>query len=271
MKFEKRSVFGWGASAAGYGPCKNGLVVHYDGSNQNLAGKSHASCRAYWRATRTFHMGPSRGWADIGYSYACCPHGYVMEGRGWQRQQAAQPGGNSTWTSVTFMSGPSEKPTAAQVTAFKELRAWLRGKGLAAAIRGHRDFISTSCPGSILYGMVRDGSLTGAAQEDDMPLTKDDVLKIWNTDGVVPAPASSSTAKDNPTWKASSHIADINERLRRVESLVAALASQAPDVDEDAVVAGVLAGLTPAKIAAAIPAELAEQVVTALGDRLNPT
>lgn len=160
MKLERRSSFGWGATAAGSAPCRNGLVVHYDGSNQNLAGKTHTACRDYWKRTRKFHMG-GRGWRDIGYSYAVCPHGIVMEGRGFGREQAAQPGGNTTWTSCTFMSGPKEKPTAEQVKAFKELRSYLRGRGLKAAIRGHRDFISTSCPGSILYGMVKDRSLEG--------------------------------------------------------------------------------------------------------------
>jgi len=168
VKLERRSVFGWPATAAGSAPCKNGLVVHYDGSNLGLAGKAHTSCQAYWKATRKFHMGPARGWLDIGYSFGVCPHGIVMEGRGWQRQQAAQPGGNTTWTSATFMSGDAEHPTDAQVAAFKELRAWLRGKGLGAGIKGHRDFISTSCPGSILYSMVKDGALTGAAEEDDV-------------------------------------------------------------------------------------------------------
>jgi hypothetical protein len=169
MKLERRSVFGWPATAAVSAPCKNGLVVHYDGSNLGLAGKDHSSCRAYWKATRKFHMGPARGWLDIGYSFGVCPHGIVMEGRGWQRTQAAQPGGNTSWTSCTFMSGDAEKPTAAQIEAFKELRAWLRDKGLASAIKGHKDFISTSCPGSILYRMVRDGSLTGAPTSPGTP------------------------------------------------------------------------------------------------------
>ncbi len=161
LKLEKRSVFGWPATAARSAACKNGLVVHYDGSNQGLAGKAHSACRTYWKNTRKFHMN-TRGWADIGYSYACCPHGYVLEGRGWQREQAAQPGGNTTWTSCTFMGGPSEKPTAAQVEAFKALRAWLRGKGLGSAISYHSKFISTSCPGSILRGMVTSGALSGS-------------------------------------------------------------------------------------------------------------
>lgn len=166
MELEKRAVFGWPATAAGYAPCDNGLVVHYDGSDQGLAAKGHDACRTYWKNTRKFHMNTNE-WADIGYSFAVCVHGIVLEGRGWQRVQAAQPGGNTTWTSVTFMSGPSESPTTAQVDAFKELRSWLRGKGLGTAIRGHRDFISTSCPGDRLYAMVKNGSLTGAPKEDD--------------------------------------------------------------------------------------------------------
>lgn len=159
MKLEKRSSFSWPATPnVPTAPCKNGLVAHYDGSDQGLAGKPHSACRTYWKNTRRFHMG-TRGWSDIGYAYAVCPHQIVMEGRGFGRVQAAQPGGNSTWTSVTFMSGPGERPTDKQIQAFRELRAWLRSRGLKAAVKGHRDFISTSCPGTIIYGMVRDGTL----------------------------------------------------------------------------------------------------------------
>ena len=254
MKLEKRSAFGWPATAAGYAPCKNGLVVHYDGSNQGLAGKPHSACRAYWKATRRFHMGPARGWLDIGYSFGVCPHGIVMEGRGWQRQQAAQPGGNTTWTSVTFMSGDAEKPTAAQINAFRELRAWLRGKGLGSAIKGHRDFISTSCPGSILYGMVKSGALTGAPEgEDDMPSVED----IWEWDGI-PSPRNASTHKKNPTWKPSSFLQENAERIRDLQVAVAAngaaitelaktVAALAADrgqaVDADALVARIKAAI----------------------------
>ncbi|MEW2354972.1 hypothetical protein [Spirillospora sp. NPDC029432] len=105
-----------------------------------------------------------------GNSFSACPHGYVMEGRGLNRQQAAQPGGNSTWYSCTLMSGPDESPTDAQVQAVRELRAWLMGKGVAGAVRGHRDFISTSCPGDRLYRLVKNGTFGKApSEEDDMP------------------------------------------------------------------------------------------------------
>ncbi|MFC9976177.1 peptidoglycan recognition family protein [Spirillospora sp. NPDC127200] len=225
MKLEKRSVFGWPGTAAGTAPCRNGLVVHYDGADQGLAGKSHGACRTYWRNTRAFHMGPSRGWIDIGYSFAVCPHGVVMEGRGFGRVQAAQPGGNSTWTSVTFCSGDGERPTSEQVDAFKELRAWLRGRGLGAAIRGHRDFISTSCPGSVLYGMVRDGSLTGSPQEDDMPSVKD----VWLTDGIIESPPETA-AGGNKYWTPGSYLvwgyrqdAETNAKVKSLEAKVQSL------------------------------------------------
>lgn len=173
MKLEKRSSFGWPTTTAASAPCRNGLVVHYnDKPPMHFASKPHSACREYWKNTRTFHMN-GRGWRDIGYSFAACAHGIVMEGRGWQREQAAQPGGNTTWTSVTFMSGEGEHPTAAQIEAFRELRAWLRGKGLAAAISYHGRFISTSCPGSVLRGMVTSGALAGSPSKPSAPAGAD--------------------------------------------------------------------------------------------------
>lgn len=159
LKIETRASFGWGPVAAGAADIRNGLVAHYDGSDQGLANKPHSACRAYWVSTRKFHMGPERRWNDIGYSYGVCPHGIVMEGRGLNRVQAAQPGGNSTWYSCTFMSGPDDLVTLAQKEAFRLLRAWLMGKGVAGAVKGHRDFVSTSCPGEDIYRMVRSGEL----------------------------------------------------------------------------------------------------------------
>src|SRR5690606_12507787 len=115
MKLERRSVFGWGATAAGHAPCDRGLVIHYDSGNLGLHAKDHSACRTYWKNTRRFHMGPSRGWADLGYAFRVCPHGIVMEGRGAKRAQAAQPGGNTTWTSCTLMTGPAEDITPAAI------------------------------------------------------------------------------------------------------------------------------------------------------------
>ncbi|MEU6725453.1 N-acetylmuramoyl-L-alanine amidase [Nonomuraea wenchangensis] len=173
MRIVPRSEFGWGSSGAAYAKPTRGLVIHYDGSNQGLAGKPHSACITYWKNTRRFHTGPSRQWVDIGYSYGACPHGFVFEGRGLLKTQAAQPSGNTTWYSCTLMSGPDEQPTPEQINAVRELRAWLMGRGVAGAVKGHRDFYSTDCPGNRLYQMVKDGTF---AQKP--------------TDGVTPAASS---------------------------------------------------------------------------------
>jgi hypothetical protein len=138
------------------------LVIHYDSANQNLANKPHSACIAYWKATRKFHTGSSRGWVDIGYSFMACPHGHVLEGRGLFRTQAAQPGGNSTYYSCTLATGPRDAITDEQINAVRELRQWLMEPvtSIAGTVKGHRDFIATSCPGDAAYAMVRNGTFT---------------------------------------------------------------------------------------------------------------
>jgi hypothetical protein len=114
-----------------------------------------------------FHMGSARDWADIGYSFGVCPH-YVLEGRGKDRAQAAQPGGNSTWYSCTFMTGPGEQIHPGQIQNFRELRAWLMSDDVAAAIRPHSSFVTTGCPGDVLRDMINNGSLTTGAVPVDL-------------------------------------------------------------------------------------------------------
>lgn len=157
--FISRADLGWGLTGASYANPTQGLVIHYDSSNLGLADKPHSACLQYWHNTRAFHMGPARGWADVGYSFMSCPHDYILEGRGLNRQQAAQPGGNSTHYSVTLATGPDEGIPEAQVNAVRRLREWLmREHGVSGRVLGHRDFISTSCPGNKAYRMVQDGT-----------------------------------------------------------------------------------------------------------------
>jgi hypothetical protein len=220
MQFVRRADFGWGSSGASYAHPTRGLVIHHDGSDQGLAGKPHSACVTYWKNTRRFHTGPSRQWVDIGYSFGACPHGYVFEGRGLSKTQAAQPTGNTTYYSCTLMSGPGEKPTQAQIEAVRELRAWLMSKGVGGLVKGHRDFYSTSCPGDDLYRLVQNGTFskppTSAtrAEEDDMASPKD----IWDHEITVPW-----GTKDNPQWQADSLLVEANKRIRDLEAKVDAL------------------------------------------------
>jgi len=190
MHLVKRSEFGWGLSAAPHANLNKGLVIHYDGPGLNLTHKPHSACIAYWKAIRIFHM-RSHGWLDIGYSYGACPHGFVFEGRGVDKQQAAEPGGNSSYYSCTLMLGDGEVPLSTQIEATRELHKWLMDvHGNASTVKGHRDFNSTSCPGSILYKMVQDGTFKKAPFTKpigkDWPYAKDTLMqKGWtHSEGV---------------------------------------------------------------------------------------
>lgn len=162
-KYVSRSDLGWGASPASKANPRSGLVIHYDSGDQRLADKPHSACLTYWRNTRNFHTGPSRGWVDIGYSWMACAHGFVLEGRGLQRQQAAQPGGNATHYSVTLATGITDDITEDQINAVRELRVWLRDDHENnGRVLKHSDFIATSCPGPKASKMVDDGIFTMA-------------------------------------------------------------------------------------------------------------
>lgn len=143
-------------------PCDAGLVLHYDGSATGipLSHSRHTACIAYWVSTRQLHMRTPRNWLDIGYSFGVCPHNVRFEGRGWGREQAAQPGGNTVWTSCTLMLRPHEMPTPEQIEGVRNLRYDLMRKGMKAGIRPHSSFISTDCPGDIIREMIGHGTFT---------------------------------------------------------------------------------------------------------------
>ncbi|MEV2274024.1 peptidoglycan recognition family protein [Nocardiopsis sp. NPDC049922] len=154
-----RTYFGWSASSpADYADPESGLVVHYNGPATGLTG--HGDCVAYWKATRDGHVS-GNGWADIGYSFGISTEGGIFEGRGLNRYQAAQgtTSGNRNWYSVSLMIGEGERPTDAQIDGVRRLRARLMSEhGVSGRVLGHRDFSSTSCPGSLLYDLVEDGT-----------------------------------------------------------------------------------------------------------------
>lgn len=164
----QRSAFGWKAFKGEVSNTNLGIVVHYDGSNTGLAKKPHSECMAYWVRVDRDHR--AKGWNGVGYSYMVCPHGEIMEGRGYGYVQAAQKSekgkkqnGNERYVSCTFASGPKESPTAAQIEAFRVLVTFLERKGMKRAVFVHNDFTSTECPGDNLEKLARSGKLL----EDD--------------------------------------------------------------------------------------------------------
>ncbi len=140
----------------------------------HVAPKAAATRKAKFTILREPHEGrvwcvrtPNNTWLArregtvyfTGNSFMSCAHGYVMEGRGLYKTQAAQPGGNTTHYSVTLATGPTDLITPEQINAVRELRQWLTEEyDNAGTVLGHRDFVSTSCPGDRAYALVREGT-----------------------------------------------------------------------------------------------------------------
>lgn len=108
----------------------------------------------------------------------------------------------------------------------------------------------------------------GVYQEVDMALTNTDVDLLLKRD-VIPNPYGDVAKNPNITvGTALRAAAQADVKLSQVLVLLQALAGR-DFTDEPAIIAGVLAGLDPAAIAALIPAELARQVADELAARLQ--
>lgn len=167
VRWVTRDDLGWGSTPAPHAQADQGLVAHYHGeSHLDLRNRPHEDCWSTWREVRSWHTS-GNGWLDIGYSYGVCPHAYTFVGRGFQRRQAAQPGGNTTWTSVYLFVGGSEPPTDVQLDQLAALRSNLRGRGIQDGTSIHSRFSSTSCPGPTLTAKHNDGSLWAGDSERD--------------------------------------------------------------------------------------------------------
>lgn len=117
---------------------------------------------AEWvRQIQAFHMGPQRGWADIGYNFLIDVYGNVFEGRGWNYAGAHCPGFNTRGIGVCFLGdddpGVNDVSDAAK-TSFKLLYQQaekITPKHLQ--VLGHRDGKPTGCPGDELYAWLKGG------------------------------------------------------------------------------------------------------------------
>lgn len=105
--------------------------------------------------------------------------------------------------------------------------------------------------------------------ESPMAISDADARKIAEyvakTDNLYPAHGPG--VEDNPFWKLDYHIFYIGRAVRQIAAAVANL--QSPDVDEAAIVAGVLTGLSPETLAEAIATHLGSEVAAATLDALR--
>jgi SpoIID/LytB domain protein len=166
----------WGASAGT--PCDTpaagdrtrGVVVHHTAGTNSYTKAESASIV---RATQAFHV-KSRKWCDLGYNFLVDKYGQIFEGRrgGMDRAVRAAHSGNlavNTYTMGVSMMGNYDlvKPTAALKDSMVKLVGWRMGTNFLKAkgtyslggktlnmIAGHRDVLSTACPGRYGYAWL---------------------------------------------------------------------------------------------------------------------
>ncbi|MFI9558887.1 N-acetylmuramoyl-L-alanine amidase [Nonomuraea endophytica] len=139
-----------------------GVKVHYVGNRVDprlLA--DHDRCLALMKQIQGWHM-TGNGWNDFAYSYASCPHGDILTGRGPGILVGANgPGLNAGHYAVLGLVGNTGlvEPTDAMLHAILDAIDLLRERGGAGReIKGHRDGYATDCPGTALYAWVRRGA-----------------------------------------------------------------------------------------------------------------
>lgn len=101
------------------------------------------------RSIQAFHMGPSRGWNDIGYGYLVDRDGVVYEGRG-EAVAAHSPGKNHEPSVAMIGDYSTVVPSDAMHQAIYDLMDFLN----AGDLRGHRENTQTSCPGDAGYRKI---------------------------------------------------------------------------------------------------------------------
>lgn len=168
-------------------PSRGGVALHYGGGGTPT---SHGGCVSTWRGWQDYHL--SRGWADIAYSFGFCQHGYVFAGRGFGTRTAANGtnSGNDSFYAACWIGGTNATPSRDAIDAVEWIVKAARDEGSAGtAVRPHRWFKSTGCPGdaltvtaarlhqsSITVGPVE--PVTPAPGMRDYPVRSGDTL--WN-------------------------------------------------------------------------------------------
>ena len=141
------------------------IVYHYSAAGSDET--SHENCASRVRGIQRFHM-DTRGWNDIAYNFLVCRHGYVFEGRGFAYRSAATGDDNDHTLAVCFLGDddPGDDVTNAGRQAFVDIAQAIEAdRDKRMLYRGHRDFMSTACPGDEIYGYVRSRSFAEAVDD----------------------------------------------------------------------------------------------------------
>lgn len=135
------------------------IVFHYSGMDSDEQA-GHAACAGRVRAIQAFHMDdPDREWSDIAYSLLVCKHGYVFEGRGIERRTAATGDDNDHTLAICFLgddtAGRDDVTNLGRQGLVDATRYVQAARPRARKLSGHRDHMTTSCPGDEIEAYIK--------------------------------------------------------------------------------------------------------------------
>ena len=151
----------WGALPATEGMVEHTierLTVHHTGVE--LGDNREAPSRL--RAHQVFHQ-EDRGWPDLAYHFAIDRAGNVYEGRSPEYRGDTATSYDPTGHFLVVLEGnfDDESVSAPQLSSLIDVLAWgaMEYEVSPEAIKGHRDFARTSCPGNAVYELIQSGVL----------------------------------------------------------------------------------------------------------------
>lgn len=221
--------------------------------------------------------GQAKAWVDE-YKRLSGGHPVIGYFPGWYWQQLGQPSlsfFDTLWQSHYVNGSGSASALYAKVSA-----SWWATYGnepvsiLQYSSSGVVTGISGQCDVNAFRGTLDE--LRAIALGGDMALTEEDITRIatavWKKDGLIEAPPN-AVAEGNTHWTAGSYEYWGYQQGSSILAMVTEMAKQSPDMDEDRIIAGVLAGLGPEaladKIATHLAPEVARGVLDALKERLE--
>lgn len=136
-------------------PSNGGAAAHWGGPRQNLIPNDHSRCVKIWLGWQRYHM-DNHGWVDLAYTGGYCNCGIALAGRGHGVRTAANGtnAGNGSYHAYVWIGGQGERPNK---RAFDALDWWVlegRKHGAGQAVRPHRYFTGTGCPGFDIINYV---------------------------------------------------------------------------------------------------------------------
>ena len=138
-----------------------GLTVHYTGAARSPSMKNIDDVFKYLKNIQKDHM-VSRGWDDIGYSFAISnATNEIIELRGFGVYSAHSGKSqiNKTFLSVVWLGGVPDKPNDNAKEALENLVEIIEAKyNKKIMVTGHRDNKATQCCGDQMYEWITSDS-----------------------------------------------------------------------------------------------------------------